>query len=115
MKIKITKIIKLVFVFVVLSYSQSGMSNEPTIKTGLMFQDEGSVIFLKKVLKSMSIKFEETIKPEGKLIEWYSSDAVQDKEISDRVNQHYFIAKHCKNRKPPLPGDQALSELSCKQ
>jgi len=114
MKIKLTKYIIIIFALSLLMHSRNSISEPSEFNSGLMFSDEASVMFLKKVLKSMNLKFKESNKKEGTLIEWYSSSDAQKKEISERVNQHYFITKHCKQKKAPLPNDPALSELSCK-
>jgi len=114
MKYKFTKCLTIITALTMLVCSQSSADEFPKYNAGLIFPDKDSVVFLKKILKAMNLKFRESTKKEGKLIEWYSSSEAQKKEISERVNQHYFITKHCKGVKAPLPSEPALAVLSCK-
>jgi len=96
-----------------LSLSKNSISETSDFNSGLIYQDEVSVVFLKKVLTSMNLKYKESNNKAGTLIQWHSTSDIQKKEISERVNQHYFITKHCKGMKAPLPSNPSLTELSC--
>ena len=114
MKIKISKYIITIIAFNMLILSKNSISETSEFNSGLTFPDSASVVFLKKVLKSMGLKFKESKNKAGTRIQWHSTSDVQKKEISDRVNQHYFIIKHCNGMKVPLPSEPSLAELSCK-
>jgi hypothetical protein len=88
---------------------------KPTPKrtVGLKFENPKETEFLKAVLTSLGLAYTVTVTPTGELVEWASTDALQELEIQNRVSQYWFITTQCKGIQPPSPSRPALKSLSC--
>jgi hypothetical protein len=82
---------------------------------GLKYDDPRETGFLKAVLSSLNLAYTVTVTAGGELVEWASTNTLQEIEIENRVSQFSFITMNCKGMHPPLPSQPALKSHSCQR